>query len=157
MAAGAPRVLLSRRSLLALGPAAVLTPRIAMAENDRAASLSFFVHPTNPVEHVDLEHLRSLYLGDREYWPNDRRIALVVWQADTPQQSQFLADVMRMSAREWRNHWVQRRYSGRAVNLPFVVASHEAAARYVERTEGAIAFSTDEALPGRVVYRSPKR
>jgi hypothetical protein len=153
--AGSQRCRLSRRRLLGLGGAVValtgVTDAVAQANRSSAQALDFFVNPSNPTTHLDIEKVRSLYLGDREYWPNDRRIALVVWEIDSDPQREFLERVMNMSAREWRNHWMQRRYSGRATSTPFVVASAEAAARYLEHSEGAIAFSLGQPLPGRLV------
>jgi ABC-type phosphate transport system substrate-binding protein len=139
--------------------AALLFLGITMAEGLPAPAdearllgpLAIVVHRSNPVEELSLSELRSLFLGERQRWPNGRRITLVLQEPGQPEREAALQLIYRMSEAELNHHFLRAVYRGQAFSAPKTLSSSDRVVRFVFNVPGAIGC-----VPAREVDSSVK-
>jgi ABC-type phosphate transport system substrate-binding protein len=103
-----------------------------------AGPMAIVVHRSNPVEELSLAELRSLFLGERQRWPNGRRITLVLPEPGQPEGEAALKLIYRMTEAELNHHFLRAVYRGQAVGAPKRLSSSDRVVRFVFNVPGAI-------------------
>jgi ABC-type phosphate transport system substrate-binding protein len=103
-----------------------------------SGALAIVVHRSNPVEELSLAELRSLFLGERQRWPNGRRITLVLQEPGQPEREAALQLIYHMSEEELSHHFLRAVYRGQALSAPKRLSSAERVVRFVFNVPGAI-------------------
>jgi ABC-type phosphate transport system substrate-binding protein len=101
-------------------------------------ALAIVVHRSNPTDDLSLAELRSLFLGERQRWPNGRRITLVLQEPGQPEREAALRLVYRMTEAEIGHHFLRAVYRGQAVSAPKTLSSADRVLRFVFNVPGAI-------------------
>jgi ABC-type phosphate transport system substrate-binding protein len=101
--------------------------------------LAVVVHRSNPVDELSLAELRSIFLGERQRWPNGRRITLVLQEPGQPEREATLGLVYHMSEAELNHHFLRAVYRGQVLSAPKQLSSTNLVRRFVFNLPGAIA------------------
>ena len=123
-------------AMIAAGPPAPAAVGLAAPPN---GALAIVVHRSNPTDDLSLDELRSLFLGERQRWPNGRRITLVLQEPGQPERAAALQLIYRMTEAELSHHFLRAVYHGQAVSAPKTLSSAERVLRFVFNVPGAIA------------------
>jgi hypothetical protein len=122
-------------AMVAAGPPA---PAAVEPAAPPGGALAIVVHRSNPTDELSLAELRSLFLGERQRWPNGRRITLVLQEPGQPERAAALQLIYRMTEAELSHHFLRAVYRGQAVSPPKTLSSAERVVRFVFNVPGAI-------------------
>lgn len=119
---------------------AALCLSMTAAEPHRVQDEPFavIVNPATPVVDISLSELRAIFMGDKQYWPNRKRITLLLSGSGTTARSIVLKHLYRMSESEYRRHWVARIFRGDNPVAPQVVRDAQLRRQLVATLPGAV-------------------
>ena len=129
----APRVLIC---LLA----AALGTALPALSADSQGDVALVVRPELPVEGLTFAEVRSLLMGDRQFWRPGLRVTLLVRAPVAREREVILKTVYRMSEAEFRRYWIEKVFRQEAPSGPKIVYSNETATDLVSAIPGAVAF-----------------
>jgi hypothetical protein len=136
-----------RRSIRLLAmPALVLAALLATAlpapaQRSRPAdAVAIVVHPDTRVVDVSRAQLRSIFLGEQQFWPDHLRITLLVRAPVAVERELVLDRIYRMSESEFRQYWIAKMFRAEVASGPKVVYSSDMARELVNVIKGAITF-----------------
>jgi len=109
--------------------------------------LAVFVHPDNPVRDLRFEELRSIFTLERQFWPERRRILLVLPRPGGPEHEALLDRVYRMSCDHLNKFWTGKVYAGEIPAGPATARTTERAVALVRASEGAVSVALAKDLP----------
>jgi phosphate transport system substrate-binding protein len=102
--------------------------------------LAVVVHPLTPVDSLSLAELRDIFLGDRQFWPDQRRVTLLIHAPGTAERAALLRTVYQMSEPDFRRYWIAKVFRAEVAAGPKLVYSNDMAKRLVATVPGAIAI-----------------
>jgi len=113
----------------------------AMAEQGAPVEpLVIVVNRTNPVENIPFAELRKIFLGNRSYWINGRRITLVMRDPGEPERRAILRDVCGMNEDQLKNHFIHGLYTGEILVSPKTLSTPTGVRRFIFNVPGAIGY-----------------
>ena len=117
----------------------------ASAPNSSDNSLAIVVNVSNPVQDLSFVELRRIFLGEKNHWPNGRRITLVMMEPGTAERKAALHDICHMNDDDFRKNFLQRLFTGEALVSPKTLASPVGVRKFIFNVPGAIGYvrSTD--------------
>ena len=128
--------------------------------------LAIVVNLANPVENVSKVELRKIFLAERAYWPNGRRITLVMRGPGEAERKTVLRDICQLNEEEFKNHFLRGLFTGEIQLSPKTLATPMGVRKFVFNVPGAIGYlrsddvdatvkviSVDELLPGDKGYK----
>lgn len=163
--------------LIALALAVLLSADVARApalssesssteQSPPSEPLAIVVNRSNPVEDISLTELRRIFLGDRSYWTNGRRITLVMRGPGEPERRTILRDVCGMNEDQLKTHVLRGLFTGEILVSPKILATPAGVRRFLFNVPGAIGYlrlsdvddsvkmvRIDELLPGDKGYK----
>jgi ABC-type phosphate transport system substrate-binding protein len=110
------------------------------AENSAEQSLAIVVNQSNPVENLSFKDLRSIFLGERSYWPNGRRITLVMMETGQPERKAILRSIYHMSENDFNRHFMQGLFTGEVFVSPKTLATPVGVRKFIFNVPGAIGY-----------------
>lgn len=124
--------------LAVLAPATIERPVAVIANN------------SVPVHDLSFVELRRIFLGDRQFWSSELRVALLVpgWQAG--ERRVLLQRIYEKDEVQYRHYWIAKVFTTEVVAAPKVVASPEVTARLVRDIRGAVALIDASQVPSGV-------
>jgi len=133
---------------IALGFAAVM---LALLTHEAAHSaeppeqvatqpLAIIVNRSNNLDDLALGELRRIFLGERSYWPNGRRITIVMREPGEPERRSMLHDVYQMNESELKNHFLHGLFTGEILVSPKILATAVGVRKFVFNVPGAIGY-----------------
>ena len=141
----------ARRALLrVLLPSAllVLAALPSAAQEQERPAIAIVVHPTVSVDDLSFDELRTIFLGERQFWPDRSRITLLVRAPVAYEREVVLNRIYRMSEDEFRQYWIAKMFRAEVASGPKLVYSNDMARQLVTAIPGAITFmpasETDE-------------
>jgi len=102
-------------------------------------AIVIIVNAGNPAPDPSLDDLRALFLLERQFWPDGRRVALYLPPAGSPERDTMLDRIYSMSDFELRKYWVGKLFRGAIPSIPSTLPSREAAVAAVEESRAGIA------------------
>jgi ABC-type phosphate transport system substrate-binding protein len=105
-----------------------------------SSDVAVVVHPAVAVDNLTLGELRRIVLGDREFWPSNVRIALLIRAPVARERDMVVKTICQMSEAQFRQHWIGKVFRAEAATGPKIVYSGESAVDTAARTPGAITF-----------------
>lgn len=114
---------------------AMATPLLA-AEREVAV----IVNPKNPVSEVSLNDLRSIFRLDRTFWPNGKKIRILMLEHGTYEKELILKRVYNMTDTQLRQFWVRKITGLESSNFPRAWSSSAAVKIVVHRYPSAIGY-----------------
>jgi hypothetical protein len=129
-------------------------------------NLAIVVNLANPVENLSKVELRKIFLAERAYWPNGRRITLVMRGPGEPERKTVLRDIFQMNEEEFKNYFLHGIFTGEVQVSPKTLATPTGVRKFVFNVPGAIGYlrstdvdatvkviSVDELFPGDKGYK----
>jgi ABC-type phosphate transport system substrate-binding protein len=110
--------------------------------SEQAASepLAIVVNRSNTVDDLSTPELRRVFLGERSYWPNGRRITVVMREPGEPERKAMLRDVYQMDESALKNHFLHGLFTGEILVSPKILASAVGVRKFVFNVPGAIGY-----------------
>ena len=128
--------------------------------------LAIVVNQSNSIVNLSKVELRKIFLAQRTYWPNGRRITLVMREPGEPERKTVLSEICRMNEEEFKNHLLYGLFTGEILVTPKILATPAGVRKFVFNVPGAIGYlhgddvdstvkviSIDELLPGDKAYK----
>lgn len=110
--------------------------------NSLAASndLAIIVNKSIQVDNVSLVNLRKIFLAEQKYWPNGRRVTVVMREPGQAERAAVLQQVYRMSNRDYERYFLRAEFTGEGQGGPKSVSSAAAVRKFVYNVPGAIGY-----------------
>jgi ABC-type phosphate transport system substrate-binding protein len=102
--------------------------------------LVIVVNRSNPVDSLTSAELRRVFLGNRSYWANGRRITLVMREPGEPERVTILRDVCGMNEDQLKNHFLHGLYTGEILVSPKILSSATGVRKFIFNVPGAIGY-----------------
>jgi len=102
--------------------------------------LVIVVNRSNPVNDLSLAELRRIFLGNRSYWTNGRRITLVMRDPGEPERKIILNDVCGMSEEQLKNHFLHGLFTGEILVSPKILSTPAGVRKFIFNVPGAIGY-----------------
>lgn len=128
--------------------------------------LAIVVNRSNPVDSLTFAELRNIFLGNRNYWTNGKRITIVMREPGDPTRLTILRDVCAMNEDQFKNHFLHGLFTGEILVSPKILVSPSGMRKFVFNVPGAIGYlrledlddtvkviRVDELLPGDKGYK----
>jgi hypothetical protein len=151
------------RSLILI-PALTLTAFTAAFASD--PELAVVVNKASTVATISLGDLRQMVLGEKEKWPDGKKVTSVETPPDSPERALALKTVFKMNEAVLKRYLMHAAFTGQVLAAPKVIGSAAALKEYVGRTPGAIGcilaadvdetvkvLKVDGASPGEPAYK----
>ncbi len=136
-------VLLTMTTLvIATGP----TVNSISASND----LAIIVNKSSPVNDISLVNLRKLFLAEQKYWPNGRRVTVVMREPGQAERAAVLQQLYRMSNRDYERYFLRAEFTGEASGAPKSLSSAAGVRKFVYNVPGAIGYVRADEVDGSV-------
>lgn len=137
-----PRALCFRLvHVLVIAWCAIGGPAATGAQQPRGTGdVAVVVHADVGVDGLTLADLRRISLGDREFWPGNTRITLLIRAPIARERDVVLKTVCQMTEAQFRQHWIAKVFRADTAVAPKIVYSTEMATDLVTRIPGALTF-----------------
>jgi len=112
-----------------------------------APEFAVVASPDVPVENLSMVDLRKLFLGDRQFWPSNLRVSLLVRAPVTRERAVVVWTICKMSEAQFSQHWIGKVMRADCTNSPRLFPSNQAAMDLVRNTPGAIAIVNAAQVP----------
>ncbi len=89
------------------------------------------------IERIDTDDLRDIYLGNRIFWKNGKRIFPSHIEKSSDTMKYFLNKVLSMNPRQYNKYWRRRLFSGKG-HPPIELENDNKTLDYVKKTNGAL-------------------
>ena len=132
-------LLLSLATLLVAVPLAEVTRAQDVSEGDAGESaFAVIVSANSSVEALSFDDVRAIFMLERQFWPNGRRIAVLLPPQGTPEREVLLRRVYRMTDAQLRRFWVAKLFRGEIPAVPMVLEEANAIVPAVQRSKEAV-------------------
>ncbi len=102
--------------------------------------VAVIVNPKNPVSEVSLNDLRKIFRLDQTFWPNGKRIRLLMLEHGTSAKELILKRVYNMTDSQLRQFWVRKMTGLESADFPRAWSSGAAVKLVVHRYPTAIGY-----------------
>jgi ABC-type phosphate transport system substrate-binding protein len=123
-----------------LGVALSVLGFAALAQ-DSAVPIAIVVHKELPIDNLTMAELRSIFLADRQFWPDRTRITLLVRAPQSDERSFVLNHIYQMSEAQFRQYWIAKMFRAEVPRGPKIVLSTGMALDLVIAIPGSISFT----------------
>ena len=120
-------------------PALSSVPVLAQ-QSSTAEPLVIVVNRSNPVDDLSFAELRRIFLGNRSYWANGRRITLVMRDPGEPERKTILRDVCGMNEDQLKTHFLHGLYTGEILVSPKILSTPMGVRKFIFNVPGAIGY-----------------
>lgn len=103
-------------------------------------AVAIVVHRGTTIDNLSFDALRSIFLGDRQFWPGGNRITLLMRAPVAAERKVVLERIYRMNEGQFRQYWIAKLFRAEVANGPKIFYSSEMARELVNAIPGAIAF-----------------
>jgi len=135
-----PRSWHTTRPTMLLVICLLLTRLAAVGTTQSPGDIAVVVNPNVPVDNLTLGELRRLLLGDREFWPSNARVTLLIRAPVARERDIVLKNVCQMTEAQFRQHWIAKVFRAEAPSAPKIVYSGDEAMGIASRSPGGITF-----------------
>ena len=131
-----------RATILALVAIAAAAPMISKveAQTEGEEAVAIVVHPGVTVDELSLGELKSIFLGEQQYWSDGSRITLLVRAAIAPERDLILSAIYGMGEERYRQYWIAKMFRSEVASGPKIVFSTDMLRDLVTVIPGSIGF-----------------
>ena len=112
-----------------------------------AGDVAIVVHSQVPVDNLSFGDLRKVFLGERQYWPSNLRVTLLIRAPAVREREVVLKTIYQMGEAQFRQYWVSKVFRADTASGPKIVYSNGMVAELVANIPGAIAFLDATQVP----------
>jgi phosphate transport system substrate-binding protein len=138
---------LARTVLIALSgllwAAAATSQNASPAVHERAIAGEAFaviVHPSTSATNMSLQQVRSIFLGEQQFWPGGDRVVLFVHAPGSVGREVALRQLYQMNEGEFKRYWIAKIFRDDLASGPKIVSSSALAKKLTASIPGAIAI-----------------
>ena len=102
--------------------------------------LAIIVNKSSQVGDISVATLRKLFLAEQKYWPNGRRVTVVMREPGQSERSAVLQQVYHMSNRDYERYFLRAEFAGEAQGAPKSVSSAAGVRKFIYNVPGAIGY-----------------
>jgi hypothetical protein len=99
------------------------------------------------VDDLSMAELRTILLGDRQYWSSKQRITLLIRAPVAPERDVALKRVYQMSEAQFRQYWIAKVFRAETAIGPKTIYSNKIAVDLLRTLPGTIAFIRASEVP----------
>ena len=111
------------------------------------ANIAVVVRPDVPVNDLSFAELRTILLGNRQFWSSNLKVTLLARAPGAREREVVLKTVYLMSEAQFQQYWIAKVFRAEATSGPRIVYSNEMAAELALAIPGAIAFLDASQIP----------
>lgn len=128
--------------------------------------LVIVVNRMNSLENLSSSDLHAIFLGNRRYWSDGKRITLVMREPGEAERNVILRDVCGLTEDQFKTHFLRGLYTGEIIVSPKTLSTSLGVRRFIFNVPGAIGYlrmsevdanvkvvRIDELLPGDRGYK----
>ena len=114
----------------------------ASAQDEVVASsaIAIVVHQDTEVDNLTLAELRSIFLAERQFWQDRKRIILLVRAPQSDERDFVLNKIYQMSEAQFRQYWIGKMFRAEVPRGPKIVFSTDMTLELVIAIPGSISF-----------------
>lgn len=112
-----------------------------------ASPVAIVVSADVPVDSLSFREVRSLFLGERQFWNPQLRVVLLMRAPVAPERDVVLRTIYEMSEAQFRQYWISKVFRADVSSGPKIVYSTEMAGELVTAIPGAVAFVDATQIP----------
>jgi ABC-type phosphate transport system substrate-binding protein len=120
--------------------ATLAVPAEHPAQSVANGAVAIVAHPNAPVSDLTSAQLRSIFLGEQQFWPDRSRITLLVRAPAAPEREVVLNRIYRMSEAHFRQYWIAKMFRAEVPAGPRNVQNSAMTRELVNAIPGSIAF-----------------
>ena len=124
--------------------AGLAAPTAAAPVNNDVAIV---VRPDVPVENLTFAEVRKLFLGERQFWPANLRVTLLIRAPAVRERDIVLKTIYQMTEAQFRQYWISKVFRADVSAGPKIVYSTEMASELVTAIPDAVAFLDAAQVP----------
>jgi hypothetical protein len=111
--------------------------------------IAIVVHPDTPVTGLNMDEVRQVFRGERQYWPKNIPVVLIMRAPVSREREVVLRKIFEMNDSQFKQYWVGKIFRAETTSAPKIVYSNTMASQLVSAVPGAIAFMDSKDLkPG---------
>jgi ABC-type phosphate transport system substrate-binding protein len=131
-----------------------------VSSNSSSSDLAIVVNKANPVNDISLANLRKIFLAEQKYWPNARRVTVVMREPGQSERAAVLRQLYRMSNGDYTRYFMHAEFTGEGQGVPKSLSSAAGVRKFVYNVPGAIGYMRADEVDGsvkvvRVAGRAP--
>src|SRR5947209_20494010 len=112
-----------------------------------AGDVAVVVRPDLPVTSLSFAEVRKLFTGERQFWPSNLRVTLLIRAPTSRERDVVLKSIYQMSEPQFRQYWISKVFRAEAASGPKIVYSTEMATELVQAIPGAVTFVDASKVP----------
>jgi len=113
----------------------------AIAESPlEEAGLAIVVHRDSAVDNLSMNELRNIFLANQQFWPDRRRITLLIRAPQSEERDYVLNTIYQQSESEFRQYWIAKMFRAEIPRGPKIVFSTDMTLDLVVAIPGSISF-----------------
>jgi ABC-type phosphate transport system substrate-binding protein len=110
----------------------------------RSSPIAIVVHKDTAVENLSLAELRNIFLANQQFWPNRKRIVLLVRAPKSEERDFVLNTIYEMDEAQFRQYWIAKMFRAEVPRGPKIVFSTDMMLELVIAIPGSISFVNAE-------------
>ena len=110
------------------------------ATQPTGSELAIVVNRANPIDNLSLAELRQIVRLERQSWPSNRRVTVVLRERGNGERLSVLREICGMSEAEFERHLLHATYRGDVATPPRTIGSAAGMRRFVFNVPGAVGF-----------------
>jgi ABC-type phosphate transport system substrate-binding protein len=122
--------------LLAVFSLSLSILRVASAGDE----IDVVVNKANPISDLALADARKIFMGDKETWPNGKRITIVMLAQGQPERAIVLREIYKMSEDDYGKYFMQAAFTGKVAAPPKDASSAADVKQIVAGNPGAVGY-----------------
>jgi hypothetical protein len=111
------------------------------------SDIAIVVRPDVPIETLSFADIRKLFLGERQFWPKNVRVTLLIRAPVARERETVLRTIYQMSEAQFRQYWISKVFRADVSAGPKIVYSSEMATELVSAIPGAVTFREASKVP----------
>ncbi|MFL6414768.1 MAG: hypothetical protein ACJ74Y_03760 [Bryobacteraceae bacterium] len=109
--------------------------------------IAIVVRPDVPIDDLSFADVRKLFLGERQFWPKNVRVTLLIRAPSARERDVVLKEIYQMSEAQFRQYWISKVFRADVSTGPKIVYSGEMATELVSAIPGAVTFLPASKVP----------
>lgn len=127
--------------------ACVFLAGLSLGPHVTAGDVAIVVRADTPVDNLSFAEARKLFMGDRQFWPSNLRVTMLMRAPASRDRDVVLSVIYGMSEAQFRQYWISKIFRLEASSGPKIVYSMETAVELVNAIPGAVAFMDAALVP----------
>jgi len=104
------------------------------------STTAIVVHKDTDIDNLSLSELRNIFLANQQFWPDRKRIILLVRAPKSDERDFVLNTIYQMDEAQFRQYWIAKMFRAEVPRGPKIVFSTDMMMELVIAIPGSISF-----------------